>query len=144
MAEVNTNTGSTNDMAEFLPRIFGQQARERSPRGTRRPFVGMHTDCSICSICGYSPVDFDDQVRHMDTHSLDEHLVCNWPGCGKRFASACGRFRHLRIHVDSQPFVCRVDGCDKRCRTTWNRDRHMLTHSDDATLPTVPSEVRSD
>src|SRR5699024_9045122 len=56
-------------------------------------------------------------------------LVCQTPGCSKRFKKPCDLRRHQRIHLDCKPFRCKWPGCSYAGKDYCTTIRHIrMTH----------------
>ena len=65
--------------------------------------------------------------------------MCEYPGCGRRFANSSDRKKHSHVHTSDKPYICRVDGCNKSYTHPSSLRKHMKLH--DSTRPQSPSSA---
>ena len=55
--------------------------------------------------------------------------MCEYDGCGRRFANSSDRKKHSHVHTTDKPYVCRFDGCDKSYTHPSSLRKHAKIHS---------------
>lgn len=61
----------------------------------------------------------------MRTHTGEKPYLCDFSGCGKRFAQSGQLRTHQRLHTGEKPFICSVEGCGSRFT---HANRHCSNH----------------
>ncbi|KAB7502207.1 Krueppel-like factor 1 [Armadillidium nasatum] len=58
----------------------------------------------------------------MRTHTGEKPYMCDWKGCGWKFARSDELTRHYRKHTGDRPFQCRL------CERAFSRSDHLSLH----------------
>ena len=66
---------------------------------------------------------------HERSHTGDRPFKCDYPTCGKAFATGYGLKSHTRVHTGEKPYPCPEEGCDKAFKTSGDLQKHVRTHT---------------
>ncbi|RDD39256.1 Zinc finger protein ZIC 4 [Trichoplax sp. H2] len=59
----------------------------------------------------------------------EKPFICEFEGCGRRFANSSDRKKHSHVHTSDKPYICKVPGCEKAYTHPSSLRKHMKTHS---------------
>lgn len=75
----------------------------------------------------------------------EKPFICEFEGCGRRFANSSDRKKHSHVHTSDKPYVCKVDGCNKTYTHPSSLRKHMKLHGKiDPTTTTAAKELKTD
>ena len=66
---------------------------------------------------------------HERSHTGDRPYKCEYPDCGKAFATGYGLKSHTRVHTGEKPYLCTDEGCTKAFKTSGDLQKHLRTHT---------------
>ncbi|XP_036254178.1 zinc finger protein 76 isoform X2 [Molothrus ater] len=66
---------------------------------------------------------------HERAHTGDRPYTCDFPSCGKAFATGYGLKSHVRTHTGEKPYKCPEDLCSKAFKTSGDLQKHIRTHT---------------
>ncbi|XP_071674041.1 zinc finger protein 76 isoform X9 [Patagioenas fasciata] len=66
---------------------------------------------------------------HERAHTGDRPYTCDFPSCGKAFATGYGLKSHVRTHTGEKPYKCPEDVCKKAFKTSGDLQKHIRTHT---------------
>ena len=71
----------------------------------------------------------------------EKPFICEFEGCGRRFANSSDRKKHSHVHTSDKPYVCKVDGCNKTYTHPSSLRKHMKLHGK---IENATKEIKTD